>query len=292
MVGNFLEFKGFKGDKVLLNYYQTRFWVNMFSLWKGKWQEQHFPTGIFFTAKAHICSSSPCQNGGTCIEAMADYTCSCPKEPLIYVGKECELLYDACAHANCHNCISTLGTDNYFCPCPEGFGDSGCTHNMDKCKSNPCTGTKNHCVDAVNGYSCHCPSGYSGKDCQIHMMDCSENPCFNNATCIQSSDGYECKCGRGFQGSYCEHDIDECLSQPCQNGAICVDGIDVYHCFCVPGFQGYNCEIDINECASQPCENNGMCFNGKDRYTCECLIGFTGKDTAGFVVYLFISFSN
>ncbi|KAB5567583.1 hypothetical protein PHYPO_G00234400 [Pangasianodon hypophthalmus] len=235
-----------------------------------------FKWGIFCTAKADICLSSPCQNGGTCIEAVGDYTCLCPKEPLIYVGKDCELLYDACAHVNCHNCISTLGIDNYFCPCPEGFGGPECTHNLDKCKSNPCTGIKNRCVDAVNGYSCHCPSGYSGEDCQTHVMDCSDNPCFNNATCIQVSHGYECKCGRGFQGNYCEHDIDECLSQPCQNGAICLDGIDVYHCFCVPGFQGYNCEIDINECASQPCENNGKCNNGKDRYICECLIGFTG----------------
>ncbi|XP_027023125.2 protein crumbs homolog 2b isoform X2 [Tachysurus fulvidraco] len=234
---------------------------------------------IFCTAKADICLSSPCQNGGTCIDVKANYTCLCPKEPLIYVGKDCELLYDACTHANCHNCISTLGIDNYFCPCPEGFGGPDCTLNLDKCKSNPCTGIKNRCVDAVYGYSCHCPSSYSGEDCKTQsaqLMDCLDNPCFNNATCIQESHGYECRCGPGFYGTYCEYENDECLSQPCQNGAICLDGIDVYQCFCVPGFQGYNCEIDINECASQPCGNNGKCFNGKDRYICECLIGFTG----------------
>ncbi|KAI5614129.1 crumbs family member 2b isoform X1, partial [Silurus asotus] len=235
-----------------------------------------FSIGIFCTAKKDMCLSSPCQNGGTCFKGVADYRCLCPKEPLIYVGKDCELLYDACAHVNCHSCFSTLGTDNYVCPCPEGFGGPNCTHKMDNCKSNPCTGIKNHCVDTDNGYSCHCPIGYNGEDCQTHVMDCSGNPCFNNATCIQTYHGYECKCGRGFQGTHCEHNTNECLSQPCQNGAICLDGIDVYHCFCVPGFQGYNCEIDINECASQPCENNGKCTNGKDRYICECRIGFTG----------------
>ncbi|XP_062854371.1 protein crumbs homolog 2b [Trichomycterus rosablanca] len=235
-----------------------------------------FKWGVFCTAKTEICLSSPCQNGGTCIEAVDDYACLCPKEPLIYVGKDCDHLYDACANVNCSNCISTPGMENYYCPCPDGFGGPYCTHNLDECESNPCTGIKSLCVDESNGYSCHCPKGYSGEDCQTEVMDCSDDPCFNNASCMWTPSGYECHCAPGFQGNQCENYIDECLSQPCQNGAICREGVDVYHCFCVPGFQGYNCEIDINECASRPCENNGTCINGKDRYICKCLDGFTG----------------
>ncbi|XP_072538089.1 protein crumbs homolog 2b isoform X2 [Salminus brasiliensis] len=227
-------------------------------------------------AAADRCVSSPCQNGGTCVDKVEDYECICPNDPLIYVGRNCELLYDACVHVNCSNCIAAPGTVNYTCQCAEGFGGPDCTLDINECESSPCTGVQSHCVDEVNGYSCYCPSGYSGDDCQTHVRDCSNDPCFNNATCVWAPTGYECRCAPGFQGSHCEQDIDECLSQPCQNGAICQDSINVYQCFCVPGFQGYHCEIDINECASRPCENNGTCINGKDRYICDCLLGFTG----------------
>lgn len=247
-----------------------------------------FSIGVFHSVTADMCLSSPCQNGGTCIDNVMDYLCICPADPLMYKGKNCELLYDACVDADCPNCISTPGTANYTCPCADGFGGPDCTLNADECESNPCTGIKSHCVDGINGYSCYCPSGYSGDDCQTRVRGCSDDPCFNNATCVWAPSGYECQCARGFQGSHCEQDIDECLSQPCQNGAICLDGIDVYQCFCVPGFQGYHCEIDINECASRPCENNGTCINEKDRYVCQCLLGFKGKDAVDFVGRAFL----
>ncbi|XP_030641426.1 protein crumbs homolog 2b [Chanos chanos] len=235
-----------------------------------------FKLGIFCTVTAEKCLSSPCQNGGTCMDTMDDYVCICPKDPVWYTGKNCDVLYDACTFVNCPNCISTPGTNAHICPCVEGFGGPNCTENINECESNPCRGVRTHCVDEINGYSCYCPSGYGGENCQTKVRDCSDEPCFNNATCVWAPDGYECRCAAGFRGTNCEEDIDECLSQPCKNGAICQDGADRYQCFCVPGFQGYNCEIDINECASRPCENNGTCINGKDRYTCDCLPGFTG----------------
>ncbi|XP_056628217.1 protein crumbs homolog 2b [Triplophysa dalaica] len=235
-----------------------------------------FKLGLFCTVTGDNCLSSPCQNNGTCIPTISGYLCQCSRSPLIHVGDNCEHLHDPCKYTDCPNCISTPGTENYTCPCPDGFSGPNCTHNINECQSNPCTGIRNHCVDGVDGYSCHCPSGYSGDDCQTRVRDCTDDPCFNNATCVWTRDGYECQCVGGFEGQHCEEDIDECLSQPCRNGAICVDGIDVYQCYCVPGFQGFHCEIDINECASQPCENNGTCVNERDRYICECLNGFTG----------------
>ncbi|XP_065104358.1 protein crumbs homolog 2b isoform X1 [Paramisgurnus dabryanus] len=235
-----------------------------------------FKVGLFCTVTGDKCLSSPCQNNGTCVPEHTDYKCVCATSPLMYDGKNCELLFDPCKNADCLNCIGTAGTKNYTCFCPKGFDGPNCTQNINKCESDPCTGIKNHCIDGANGYSCHCPSGYGGDNCQTRVRDCSDDPCFNNGTCVWGSDGYECQCTQGFRGQHCEEDIDECLSQPCRNGAICVDGIDVYQCYCVPGFQGYHCEIDINECASQPCDNNGTCVNMRDRYICECLNGFTG----------------
>ena len=33
------------------------------------------------------CKSSPCKNGGTCIDGVNSYSCKCPKK---YAGKNCE----------------------------------------------------------------------------------------------------------------------------------------------------------------------------------------------------------
>ncbi|XP_059379365.1 protein crumbs homolog 2b [Carassius carassius] len=236
-----------------------------------------FKLGLFCSVTSDVCLSSPCRNNSTCTPTVNGYLCTCSFSPPIYTGQHCERLYDPCEDAGCpSSCISSPGTENYTCLCPDGFDGPNCSRNINECESNPCTGLKSYCVDGVDGYSCHCPSGYSGDDCRTRVRDCADDPCYNNASCVWAPNGYECQCAAGFQGQHCEEDIDECLSQPCRNGAICQDGIDLYQCYCVPGFQGYHCDIDINECASQPCENNGTCINGKDHYICECLIGFTG----------------
>uniref|UniRef100_A0A4W5R2J6 Protein crumbs homolog 2 n=1 Tax=Hucho hucho TaxID=62062 RepID=A0A4W5R2J6_9TELE len=228
--------------------------------------------------KSDQCLSSPCQNGGTCLDYMGNYTCLCPRWPVHYMGKDCEELYDPCVYdAPCTNCTSTLGTGVYTCHCPDGFAGTNCTLNISRCLSNPCKGgVRSHCVDRVDSYTCHCPPGYLGEECQERVRDCSEEPCHNDATCVGTPDGYVCQCGPGFQGKDCEENIDDCKSLPCQNGAICKDGVNGYQCFCVPGFQGYHCDLDINECASRPCENNGTCVNEVDHYECNCLLGFKG----------------
>ncbi|XP_039618646.1 protein crumbs homolog 1-like isoform X1 [Polypterus senegalus] len=236
-------------------------------------------TGIFCTEAMDRCLSSPCLNNGVCRSVLDDYVCDCQTEPLFYVGKNCEDLYNACANQPCHasrNCTSEPGKSEFSCGCPLGFAGADCTININECESNPCQGYQTECVDGVNGYTCQCPNGYMGEDCQAAINNCSAGPCRNNATCVDVPGGYQCRCQAGFQGEHCEENIDECQSSPCKNGAICLDGLNTYWCFCVPGFQGYNCEIDINECASRPCENNSTCVNEKDHYMCMCQPGYTG----------------
>ncbi|MBN3299790.1 CRUM1 protein, partial [Amia calva] len=179
-----------------------------------------------------------------------DYFCHCANEPIKYMGKNCEELYDACSLQVCpaySNCTSTPGSAEYICSCPVGFTGPNCTTN-------------------TNEWS----------DCLARITNCSDVPCHHNGTCIDLDGRYLCQCLPGFRRDYCEENINECEPMPCKNGAICLDGMNEYHCFCVPGFQGNNCEIDINECASRPCENNGTCINEKDRYVCECRLGYTG----------------
>lgn len=242
-----------------------------------------FSTGTSYSENDSGCSSSPCENGGSCKDLEVGYQCTCPMEPVAYMGKNCELLYDACIKHGCpaHEiCNRTAGLLEYECICMPGFTGVDCNININGCESNPCNHPGFECVDGVNGYTCRCQTGLSGEGCQTESSMCSSHPCLNNGTCVEGPGDYTCICQPGFSGANCREDIDECASSPCQNGAICREGLNEYSCFCVPGFQGHNCDIDINECASRPCQNNGTCLNEMDHYVCKCVPGYTGTSRA------------
>ncbi|KAK2535280.1 Crb2 [Columba livia] len=235
--------------------------------------------GTSYSENDSGCSSSPCENGGSCKDLEVGYQCACPVEPVAYMGKNCELLYDACVKHACpapRICNRTPGLLEYECICEPGFTGVDCNININECESNPCKDPGFECVDGVNGYICKCQTGLSGEGCQTESSVCSSHPCLNNGTCVEGPGDYTCICQPGFGGANCRDDIDECASSPCQNGAICREGLNEYSCFCVPGFQGHNCDIDINECASRPCQNNGTCLNEMDHYVCKCVPGYTG----------------
>lgn len=236
-----------------------------------------FSTGPSYSENDSSCSSSPCENGGSCKDLEAGYQCICPMHPIAYMGINCELLYDACTKHDCPAhmiCNKTPGLPEYECICMPGFTGIDCSININECESNPCKDPRFECVDSVSGYACKCQTGLNGEGCQNSV--CSSHLCLNNGTCVEGPGDYACICQPGFTGAHCKDNIDECASNPCQNGAICRDRVNEYSCFCVPGFQGYNCEIDINECASRPCKNNGTCLNEMDHYLCKCIPGYTG----------------
>ncbi|XP_023794148.1 protein crumbs homolog 2 isoform X3 [Cyanistes caeruleus] len=234
--------------------------------------------GTSYSENDSGCSSSPCENGGSCKDLEAGYQCTCPVEPVAYMGINCELLYDACIEHSCPahmTCRRTSGLLEYECVCPAGSAGAACA-SVDECESSPCTDPRFECVDSPAGYTCRCQLGPGGEGCQAESSMCSGQPCLNNGTCVEAPGGFRCLCRPGFSGATCEDDIDECASGPCRNGAICRDRAGEYSCFCVPGFQGSNCEIDIDECASRPCRNHGTCLNHMDRYECRCAPGYAG----------------
>ncbi|CAH1245332.1 FAT1 [Branchiostoma lanceolatum] len=77
------------------------------------------------------CASSPCQNGGACIQ-HDDYSVS---EPY------------------------------YTCDCLSGFYGTNCENNTDECASNPCFNGAT-CVDGVDSYTCECIFGTIETHCE------------------------------------------------------------------------------------------------------------------------------
>ncbi len=88
------------------------------------------------------CASSPCQNSGTCADAVNEYSCNCVSG---YEGTNCE--------------TSDLKSGWYF---PNVI--LSVVLDTDECASGPCQNS-GACVDGVNGYSCNCVSGYEGTNC-------------------------------------------------------------------------------------------------------------------------------
>ena len=84
------------------------------------------------------CCSTPCQNGGQCIECLNGFMCSCPATR---AGVFCEL-ESRCVDNPCVNgalCVEPSATgEQATCICLEGFRGARCAVNIDECTSSPC----------------------------------------------------------------------------------------------------------------------------------------------------------
>ena len=227
--------------------------------------------GQLCAADTNECDSSPCQNGGTCVDSACD------------------------DHGDdaARTCADEVVPANAFaCVCIVGFTGELCTDDVNECDSNPCS----------NGGLCYesgaaCREDY---DCSaVGMQNCGTGGCVPLGTFTTSRDAFTCSCMDGFSGQLCEADVDECISSPCMNAGSCfesttcpadedggeagcgpVDGmvqcasdgscvpqvlgalhaaIGSYSCVCEAGWSGEHCEVDIDECVSMPCRNGGLC---------------------------------
>ena len=94
----------------------------------------------------------PCNNGGTCTDGIATYTCTCPDG---FTGRDCEtsmiifLLTYYLGSFSRHRLLSCI-----------------LLLDINDCQPNPCM-NNGICVDGVNSFSCNCAHGFIGKHCSI-----------------------------------------------------------------------------------------------------------------------------
>uniref|UniRef100_A0A8C4RE62 Delta-like protein n=1 Tax=Erpetoichthys calabaricus TaxID=27687 RepID=A0A8C4RE62_ERPCA len=109
----------------------------------------------------HACLSSPCANGGRCLEVATGFQCECNED---WTGPTCT------EGKNFFQSIKSPETINgYRCRCLPEFTGKSCHVKFGACVSAPCL-NGGHCVDLEVGYLCHCLEGFSGSYCEVHFL--------------------------------------------------------------------------------------------------------------------------
>ena len=161
---------------------------------------------FFLYVDINDCALNPCQNGGTCVDKVNNYTCSCVPG---YTGRNCSTGKSMLIKIF----MTKMNSLTFFL-----YVD------INDCAVNPCEngGT---CTDKVNNYICSCVPGYTGRNCSTgKSMTIKIFKTKMNSLTL-----------------FLYVDINDCALNPCQNGGTCVDKVNNYTCSCVPGYTGRNC---------------------------------------------------
>ncbi|KAJ8250185.1 hypothetical protein COCON_G00221070 [Conger conger] len=231
-------------------------------------------TGTYCHENINDCESSPCQNGGTCIDKVNAYQCICADG---WEGARCETDIDDCGANPCKNrgtCRDVV--NDFYCDCQNGWKGKTCHSRESQCDEDTCNngGT---CSDEGDAFRCLCAPGWAGATCSIAKnSSCLPSPCGNGGTCVVTGDAFACVCKEGWEGSTCTQNTNDCNPHPCYNSGTCVDGDNWYRCECAPGFAGPDCRININECQSSPCAVGSTCIDEINGFRCVCPPGKAG----------------
>uniref|UniRef100_A0A672ZM02 Delta-like protein n=1 Tax=Sphaeramia orbicularis TaxID=375764 RepID=A0A672ZM02_9TELE len=250
-------------------------------------------TGTYCHENINDCASSPCKNGGTCIDGINSFHCFCPD------GWEGSLYVNECSRNPCLNggqCVDLF--NDFYCNCVDNWKGKTCHSRESQCDSSTCSngGT---CYDHGDSFLCSCPSGWGGSTCNtgqpltnlgpydlgFHKVcsvfsaknsTCDSGP-YNGGICVDGVNWFRCECAPGFAGPDCRINIDECQSSPCAEGSTCMDEINGYRCVCPPGYTGPRCQEFIG--LGKSCHHAGLQFPHGSRWeeecnACQCVNGY------------------
>ncbi|KAG7275656.1 hypothetical protein CRUP_009622 [Coryphaenoides rupestris] len=147
------------------------------------------------------CGSNPCQNGGTCVEGVNQYKCTCLQN---WTPPEWSVVNDP-AFSRRPRCAKVDQAQH--CSCDAGFHMSGTAENTICQAATSCwqmggaaRGGKlclHECVNVPGSYRCSCPSGYKlladGRSCE-DVDEClgQQHNCSRGTTCINTGGGFQC----------------------------------------------------------------------------------------------------
>ncbi|CAG03764.1 unnamed protein product, partial [Tetraodon nigroviridis] len=274
------------------------------------WCEPGF-AGTYCHENINDCASSPCRNGGTCIDGINAFQCVCPggwEGPLCDAGRQPLRLAKCCGRAN----ASPL--TRFHLP------------DVNECSRKPCQ-NGGACVDLLNDFYCDCVDGWKGRSCHSRALalrrsslagdaftdplllsgvsQCDATTCSNGGTCYDHGDAFLCGCLPGLGRQHLQHGSDtrhrrlspvavetpavtlafvlqprtaHATRVPATTGGTCVGGSDAFTCVCKDGWEGPTCTQNVDDCNPHPCYNGGLCVDGVNWFRCECAPGFAGPD--------------
>src|SRR6185437_5926854 len=96
----------------------------------------HRASGTQCQTDIEECASRPCQNTGTCVDGVNEFTCICRDG---YTGSVCQTDINECASQPCENSGTCVDHVNGFtCICLAGHSGAQCQTDINECASQPC----------------------------------------------------------------------------------------------------------------------------------------------------------
>uniref|UniRef100_A0A3B3V6E6 Fibulin-7-like n=1 Tax=Poecilia latipinna TaxID=48699 RepID=A0A3B3V6E6_9TELE len=173
------------------------------------------------------CASSPCLNGGTCVDEVNQFSCVCAKG---WAGETCQKKLHQTetattgAYVRPSRCTIVQGTTH--CTCEPGYTISG-RDSYNECElfhNGPAGKLCLHkCVNTPGGYRCSCPAGYNvtrdGRSCKdIDECATRQNNCTNDQMCVNTYGGFQCvrvDCPKIPHATYVKTSPMRCERNPC-----------------------------------------------------------------------------